>query len=348
MLRSLHPKDFKIITRVYHKSLNMSTINFSSSDLESPLVLIVEDDRMMRMQVRLAMQKAGYKILEAVDGEQGLIAYTQNQPDIVLLDAMMPVMDGFTCCSKLHELPEPYHAPVLMITGLDDKESVDRAFEVGASDYVTKPIHWPVLRQRVKRLIASHRGMVAMQELTKQLEAANQKLELLASLDGLTGVANRRHFDEYLQQEWRRLVREKLPLSLILADIDYFKLYNDSYGHPKGDECIQEVAKTIAETARRPADLVARYGGEEFAIILPNTELSGAVQVAEKIRSQVKAKAILHQNYTASKYVTISCGVAVVIPDPESSEKVLISLADKALYRAKSEGRDRVVASSID
>lgn len=324
----------------------MSSLNLSSS--EAPLILIVEDDRMMRTQVRVAMQKAGYKVIEAGNGEQGLIAYNQQKPDLVLLDAMMPVMDGFTCCTKLDELGETYPAPVLMITGLEDKKSVDRAFEVGASDYVTKPIHWPVLQQRVKRLIESHRAMVGLQELAKQLEMANKQLQELASLDGLTGVANRRRFDEYLDLEWRRLAREKLPLSLILGDIDCFKLYNDAYGHQAGDECLKQVAQILKETIKRPADLVARYGGEEFAIILPNTDLTGAVWVAKTINAKVKARAIEHPASPINEYVTISLGVASAIPDTDLLEETLIAMADRGLYQAKLEGRDRVIFSKTN
>ncbi|MDY6804476.1 MAG: PleD family two-component system response regulator [Cyanobacteriota bacterium] len=321
----------------------MSTLNLSSTSSQPPLILIVEDDRMMRMQVRLAMQKLGYKVIEAGDGEEGLMAYTQQKPDLVLLDAMMPVMDGFTYCSKLHELGEAYPSPVLMITGLDDKDSVDRAFAVGATDYVTKPIHWPVLQQRVKRSIESHRAAMALQELANKLEAANHKLQELASLDGLTGIANRRRFDEYLDSEWRRLARESLPLSLILCDIDCFKLYNDAYGHQKGDECLKQVAQIIQETVQLQGSLVARYGGEEFAVILPNTEGYGASVIAEKMLLEVQNKAIRHEASTVSKYVTMSLGISNVIPNHESSEELLIAIADKALYKAKSQGRNRAL-----
>ena len=322
----------------------MSSQNLSSASSETTLILIVDDDRMMRMQVRLAMQKAGYKVIEAGDGEQGLIAYTEQNPDLVLLDAMMPVMDGFTCCNKLHELGEPHPAPVLMITGLEDKDSVDRAFEVGATDYVTKPIHWPVLQQRVKRSIQSRKAVMAMQELTKKLEAANEQLQQLASFDGLTEVANRRRFNEYLNLEWKRLAEERLPLSLILCDIDCFKLYNDANGHQKGDECLKQVAHIIQQTITLPGALVARYGGEEFAIILPNTELTGAVKIAEIMNAEVKAEEIQHPASHVNQYVTLSLGVASVIPNVDREAEMLIGWADKALYRAKSEGRDRVIS----
>lgn len=310
--------------------------NTISLENEPPLVLVVEDDRTTRMLLRRAMEKEGYRVAEATDGEQALADYNHLQPDIVLLDAVMPVMDGFTCCRHLQSLPGGDRTPLLIITSLDDPESVDRAFEVGASDYVTKPIHWAVLRQRVRRLIQqSH--------LYQELEAANQKLRRLASLDGLTQVANRRLFDERFEKEWLRLAREQASLSLILCDVDFFKAYNDTYGHQAGDECLQQVALAITESVRRPADLVARYGGEEFAVILPNTESAGAVQVAESIRKRVEALAIVHATSTVSKYITLSLGVATLIPSSTALSATLILAADKALYQAKASGRDAVV-----
>ena len=326
----------------------MSNLNLSLSNSEPPLILIVDDHHINRQQISLELEKVGYKVIVANNGKEGLIACTENHPDLVLLDAMMPIMDGFTCCRKLQELPEENRAPVLIVTFLDDNDSVNRAFEVGAADYVTKPIHWPVLLQRVKRSLQFHQAMVAQQKLTKELEIANRELKMQASLDALTGVANRRRFDEYLHLEWRRMAREKFPLSLILADVDFFKLYNDTYGHPAGDECLKQVAQILQKTLKRPADLVARYGGEEFVAVLPNTSLSGAVRVAEKMLLELKAKAISHEGSTVSKYVTLSLGVTSVIPNNGSSEKMLIEVADKALYKAKSEGRDRLIVYEPD
>ncbi len=332
----------------------MSGMNTSvQNQKDPPLILIVDDDKSMRILLRQAMKKEGYQVAEAKDGEECLAVYERLQPDIVLLDAMMPVMDGFTCCTQLQALFEGEmpsgtlrdRTPVLMITGLDDQASVDRAFEVGASDYVTKPIHWAVLRQRVRRLLQQS-------QLYKQLELANQALQRLATSDGLTQIANRRRFDEYLDQEWRRMVREKAPLSLILCDVDFFKTYNDTYGHQAGDKCLQQVAKALSLCVSRPADLVARYGGEEFAVILPNTNAEGAVQIAEKVRFKIKALEIAHANSQVSTCLTLSLGVASIVPSHESSPAMLISAADQALYQAKAEGRDavrlaRVVMSAI-
>ncbi|MDX2096599.1 MAG: PleD family two-component system response regulator [Leptolyngbyaceae cyanobacterium bins.59] len=299
-----------------------------------PLILVVDDDRSMRMLLGLAMEREGYQVAQAQDGEQCLSMVRQLQPNMILLDAVMPGMDGFVCCQQLQTLPGGDRTPVLMITVLDDQDSVDQAFAAGATDYITKPIHWAVLRQRVRRLIEQT-------QLRQQLEQANRELERLANLDGLTQLANRRYFDEYFQQEWRRLAREQLCLSLMMVDVDFFKLYNDTYGHQAGDACLQRVAQTFRETLKRPADLVARYGGEEFIVLLPSTALEGAMHVANKLRSAVKALQIPHLRSPLEQQVTISLGVSCTVPTQDEAPATLIAAADRAVYRAKAEGRDR-------
>ncbi|MBD2446543.1 PleD family two-component system response regulator [Nostoc sp. FACHB-152] len=300
------------------------------------LVLIVDDERLNRIQLRLFVEGAGYQTVEAQNGKEALTVFGQLHPDIVLLDAMMPEMDGFECCRQLQSLDFSKYIPVLMITGLDDQESVDRAFEAGAIDYVTKPIHWPVLLQRIKRLI--HQS-----QLQQQQELLTQELQKLAIIDELTQVANRRKFEVYFDQEWRRMAREQKPLSLILCDVDFFKSYNDTYGHRVGDRCLQKVAQAIKDAARRSVDLVSRYGGEEFAVILPNTDVAGATQVAQKICSAVSSLAIPHSSSSVNSHVTLSAGVATIVPQPGSECEEMIIAADKALYQAKSMGRDRVL-----
>jgi len=182
----------------------------------------------------------------------------------------------------------------------------------------------------------------------KELEAENQQLKNLVNTDSLTKIANRRYFDECMEREWRRLRREFSPLSLIFCDLDCFKNFNDTYGHKAGDNCLQQVAKAIGETLKRPADLAARYGGEEFAIILPNTDANGAFIVAEKIRQRIKAIAIPHINSKGKqKIVTISFGVACTVPRLKGNPVDLLQSADVALYESKERGRDRVTLSSI-
>ncbi|MEP0871699.1 PleD family two-component system response regulator [Trichocoleus desertorum AS-A10] len=316
----------------------MSDISTILDQRDSPLVLVVDDDVFMRLQLRRAMEQEGYQVVEAPNGEQGLEDYKHLHPDIVLLDALMPIMDGFTFCAKLQALPSGDRTPVLMITGLEDEESVAQAFAAGATDYVTKPIHWAVLRQRVKRLIQQS-------QLHRQLESTNQVLQRLALVDGLTQLANRRCFDQHLYQSWQRLARERVALTLILCDIDCFKAYNDTYGHQAGDDCLQQIAKTISSCARRPADLAARYGGEEFALILPSTESRGGVKVAQDIQYKVKVLQLPHNSSQASHCVTLSLGIATVVPQFDSNPSALVTLADKALYQAKAAGRNQYCTS---
>ena len=316
-------------------------MNTASLFQQPPIVLVVDDDRITRQLLRRAMEQEGYQVVEAGNGEECLKAYQNYQPHIILIDAMMPVMDGFTCCTYLQKLPGGDRTPILMITSLDDKESIARAFAVGASEYVTKPIHWFVLLQRVRRLI----NQIL---LVEQLEAANLELQRLANSDGLTQVANRRRFDEYFDEEWRRHSRALLPLSLILCDIDFFKIYNDTYGHQAGDECLKLVANTISCNVKRAGDLVARYGGEEFAVILPNTLGENAFEVAQKIREKLKELQIPHVGSLVSEYVTLSLGVASTYPQQNQAKALLLASADKALYQAKTAGRDRTILNEID
>jgi diguanylate cyclase (GGDEF)-like protein len=300
---------------------------------DAPLILVADDDKVTRACLRQAMEQEGYRVVEAIDGESCLASFARLQPDVVLLDAVMPVMDGFTCCSKLQQIAGGSRTPVLIITALEDADSVNHAFESGAVDYVTKPIHWAVLYQRVRRLIQQVR-------LYSELERANLELKRLATSDGLTQVANRRHFDEYLDQEWQRMQREQGPLSLVLCDIDFFKAFNDSYGHQSGDECLRKIAAMLHEAAKRSMDLAARYGGEEFAIILPNTDRDGAEQVAQEIQESIIELSIPHRKSQVGEIVTVSIGVATTVPVPFIAPQMLIEAADRALYQAKDAGRN--------
>ncbi|MBH8573136.1 PleD family two-component system response regulator [Nostocaceae cyanobacterium CENA369] len=338
----------------------MSAISPFTISKQPPVILVADDDKTIRVLLREAMEQEGYRVVEVTDGKQCLDAYETVKPDIVLLDALMPVMDGFTCCKQLLQIARNNlmsalasldtdsalgntviskiweRTPILMITSLDDEESVDRAFEAGATDYVTKPIHWAVLRQRLRRLLQQA-------QIYKQLEAANLALQHLANVDGLTGLANRRRFDDYINTQWINLAQEEASLSLILCDIDFFKFYNDQYGHPAGDLCIQKVGAILNNKAQKHQDLVARYGGEEFAVIMPYTHATGAVYVAKTMQAGVRNLQITHDGSMVSQYVTLSMGVATTVPTWESSPSDLIVAADKALYQAKAEGRNRIV-----
>ncbi|MBN3868951.1 PleD family two-component system response regulator [Nostoc sp. JL33] len=328
-----------------------------------PLILVADDDKITRVLLRKVMQEENYRVVEVNDGKQCLDAYETIKPDIVLLDAVMPVMDGFTCCEHLRQIAKnnlisavttfdtdsPLNntvisqmwerTPILMITSLDDEESVNHAFKVGASDYVTKPINFAVLRHRLREL-------VRQAQRNKLLETAYQDLQHLANVDGLTELANRRRFDDYLKNQWIDLIQKESPLSMILCDIDFFKFYNDKYGHPAGDICLQKVGALLSLKAQKHQDLVARYGGEEFAVIMPYTPASGAVHVAAAIQAGIKDLQIVHDGSFVSQYLTLSMGIATIVPTWESSPSDLILLADKALYQAKDKGRDRFISSS--
>ncbi len=301
-------------------------------------ILLVDDDLVVRAKVSESLEQDGFEVILAKNGDDGIAAYQEYRPDLILVDAVMPILDGFEFCEQLKNLGERL-TPILMITSLDDNDSVDRAFASGATDYITKPINLSILRQRVRNLV---RQSYLIKNQLSELQQANQNLKLLANIDSLTKLSNRRDFDRYIEQEWERMKRSRSPLSLIMCDVDFFKNYNDKYLHPNGDKCLIKVAMAMRNTVRRSGDLVARYGGEEFAVILPNTDALGAVSVAEKIRLAVTDLQITHESSAIAPYVTVSVGVSTIIPTHESEFQTLIDTADRALYQAKSQGRDRV------
>lgn len=301
-------------------------------------ILLVDDDLTVRAKVSESLEEDGFEVILAKNGDDGITAYQEHRPDLILVDAIMPILDGFEFCEQLKNLGERV-TPILMITSLDDNESVDRAFASGATDYITKPINLSILRQRVRNLI---RQSHSIEKQLTELQQANQNLQLLANLDSLTKLSNRRGFDDYIENEWERMKRIQAPLSLVMCDVDFFKNYNDKYLHPTGDKCLVKVAMAMRDAVRRSGDLVARYGGEEFAIVLPNTDALGAVSVAENVRTAIKKLQITHEDSAVCEYVTISVGVSTIIPNHECDLTALIHAADKALYQAKSQGRDRV------
>lgn len=228
---------------------------------------------------------------------------------------------------------------------------------MGAVDYITKPFQIEEVLVRVTTHLKichltralEQKNRLLQQEIEEHrrtenaLQAANQELQRLAGLDSLTQIANRRHFEEYLDTEWRRHQREEQPLGLILSDIDYFKQYNDAYGHQLGDECLQQIAQTIKRQLKRPADLVARYGGEEFVIVLPNTDAAGALSVAKQIQSSISNLKLDHAKSEVSPFITLSLGVTSQIPARNGNPKQMVAVADRGLYEAKKQGRNRAV-----
>ncbi|MGI0483232.1 diguanylate cyclase [Geminocystis sp. CENA526] len=471
--------DIKYLYKLMNESDYVSENNLVES------ILIVDDQPANLRVLSKMLEGKNYKVKKAPDGESAIIAAQSNPPDLILLDILMPDMDGYTVCQQLKSNPKTKHIPVIFISALSDVFDKIKAFEVGGIDYITKPFQEEEviaritsqltiqtqrkllekeqelikkeqenLKQEIRQrkeaeailyqsralissiLNASLDGIAALEavrdtqsgeikdfrcivvnpvtaqifnsqpedltgklvfkkfinkiqpnlfpafikvvESGKSLEqdirynhktgqkwfhfiavklgdgfsvtvrdiTVRKKLELklskLATVDGLTGVYNRHFFDKTLTQEWQRCGREKQPLSLILCDVDYFKPYNDFYGHQPGDKCLIKVAKTIDNFLKRSSDFLARYGGEEFAIILPNTPLEKAVILAEKLRQEIEKLKILHKKSQVSKYITLSLGVASVIPSGDSSIESLIKMADNALYHAKESGRNQV------
>lgn len=298
---------------------------------ELQTVLIVDDSK-ANIAILAEVLRQDYKVRAATGGEKALeIALSDNPPDLILLDIVMPDMDGYEVCARLKADPQTKNIPVVFITGKEGEEDEIKGFELGACDYITKPFNPVVVKARVNT--------------QAELKRNRDYMERISYLDGLTGIANRRKFNEFLDLSWNFAKRQLLPIALIMMDIDFFKAYNDTCGHLEGDACLIQIAQALAKTAMRKTDLVARYGGEEFVCVLPGTSLENALIVAEKLRQSVLALQIPHHHFTAGSVVTISLGVAAMIPEKSAQYKQLIMAADAALYQAKESGRNKIAAA---
>ncbi len=301
-------------------------------DSEKQTILVVDDVRVNILILSKALN-ASYNVLTATNGKEALaIANSKTRPDVILLDVMMPEMDGYEVCRILKSSEETMNIPVIFITAMDSVEDEELGFELGAVDYITKPFKLRVVQARVRTHM--------------ELKRKTDMLAQFAFLDGLTDIYNRRRFDKVFLEEWRRCNRRARPLSLIMMDIDAFKPYNDYYGHAAGDECLKTVARTLVSSVSRPADLVARYGGEEFIGVLPETGCVGACLVAERMRFNIAELKIPHLHSPVSDQVTLSFGVATIIPTSNRSASDFAKAADEMVYAAKGEGRDFI--KSID
>ncbi len=274
--------------------------------------------------------------------------FQQAAPDLIIMDIIMPVMDGIEAARQIRALQqqEEEWVPIIFLSAKQKSEDIEKAIDAGGDDYLIKPVDQVVLNAKL-------RAMERIVAMRKKLQQANHALRMMSVRDGLTGIANRRYFDETLAREMKRAQRSGRPLSLIMCDIDHFKAYNDNYGHQAGDDCLKYVARTLANVSKRPGDLVARYGGEEFAIILPETNLDGAQQIAKAVHQAVEQLGLTHHYSPVADHVTISMGVATITPDRDQAIKTsirqLIKAADEALYQAKAAGRNQIaVAASSD
>lgn len=297
-------------------------------DAGLPKILVV-DDEPANIELLAAVLEEDGEILFATSGAAALTVAEAERPDIVLLDVVMPGLDGFEVCRRLKDNPATAQIPVIFVTSLDQETDEEIGLNLGAVDYVSKPINAPITRARVRTHI--------------ELKRHRDRLTDMAYMDGLTALANRRRFDEYAALEWRRARRHARPVSLALIDVDEFKRFNDRYGHIEGDGCLKRIATVLRRTLQRPGDLLARYGGEEFVCLMPETAAEGARANAERMRDAVARLGIVHDGASAAGHVTISVGVASVVVDVNSSLDELLAHADGNLYRAKSGGRNRVV-----
>ncbi|MFK4440750.1 diguanylate cyclase (GGDEF)-like protein [Caballeronia udeis] len=292
--------------------------------------ILIADDQPTNIRVLYELFRDQCDVFMATSGAQTIQICRAELPDLILLDVVMEDIDGHEVCRRLKADSLTGAIPIIFVTSQNQEADEVIALGLGAVDFITKPINPVIVRARVRT------------HLTLKLQG--DLLRASALLDGLTGVANRRKFDEDVQTDWRQCLRETAPLSLILIDIDYFKLYNDRYGHQAGDNCLKLVARALFEALRRPYDKLARYGGEEFACLLPKTELAGASAMAERMRTRVSELNVEHLGSDVDQVVTISLGVASMVPAPSVTPELLLKAADQQLYEAKRTGRARVCA----
>ena len=299
-------------------------------DVYVPTILIV-DDMATNIAILSDLLKDDYKIKVANSGQRALdLARTKDKPDLILLDIEMPNMDGYDVCKKLKSSSDTIDIPIMFVTAKNTPEDEEYGLNLGAIDYIKKPFHSGIIKIRIKNHL--------------KLKMKSKKLEELSMCDSLTGLANRRFFDEMLEKKYKETQRDVKNLAVIMIDIDYFKLYNDNYGHWMGDECLSKVAIALKKVIKRPADIVARYGGEEFVILLPDIDRSGAIKVAQSLVETISNLKIPHKYSLASSYVTISVGVAIKEIDEDISKEDLVKKADSELYRAKDSGRNKFCA----
>ncbi|MCL7489244.1 MAG: diguanylate cyclase [Desulfobulbaceae bacterium] len=317
-------------------------------------VFLVDDQAMIAEAVRRALAEEDLDFYYCQDPTEAVKKALELEPTIILQDLVMPEIDGLTMVRFYRANPTLAQVPIIVLSTKEEPEIKSKAFEYGANDYLVKLPDKVELIARIRYHSRAYINQMerdeafrALEKSQKELAAANKILEKLSSLDGLTGVPNRRRFDEVLKQEWQRAIRHSTSLSLIMLDIDFFKPYNDTYGHQGGDECLKRVAKALESAARRETDTIARYGGEEFAAILPETGSKGAREVAEALRAVVEEENIPHESSKVSDHVTISVGVATWLPERGSSPEALLGAADEALYKSKENGRNRVTSREV-
>jgi diguanylate cyclase (GGDEF)-like protein len=306
-------------------------------------ILVVDDhpDNVEIINARLSSR--GFVIETASNGEEALRMVRENPPHLILLDVMMPIMDGYEVCRRIKQDPALPYIPIILVTARDSTQDKVEGLDAGADDYLTKPINFPELEARVRSMLRIKRLQDELDQKNRELELANKRLRKLSITDGLTDLFNHRHIHELLHEEFERTRRSGEPLAVAMLDLDRFKLVNDTYGHPTGDVILYETARILRETARE-IDMVGRYGGEEFVVILPGTDEEAAAQFAERVRESVSE--YLFRDEANEVKMTVSGGVASFPGLDIDHPDVLIKRADEALYAAKEGGRNRIVRAS--
>ena len=322
-------------------------------------LLIVDDEKIVLAILSSMIKEWGYEVILAANGDEawGLLQKI-DEPIILLVDWMMAGLDGVDFCKMVKKSKNATKTHVIMLTAKRKMEDLVIGFDAGADDFLSKPVDPRELSSRLsvgrrilkykhdleQRNSVLHATTKVMEKIMEELNTVNEKLRVLSMIDELTGVANRRSMEDYLLREWGYAMRNSDPLTLIMVDVDFFKLYNDTYGHQAGDECLRKVASVLDDTITRSGDLVARYGGEEFIVALRNTDTVGGQQVGECLRKRVENLEIPHSASGISSYVTISLGVVTMVPEQGHSYNELIEKADQFMYQAKNSGCNRWVS----
>ena len=323
---------------------------FTTTNENSAMVLLVDDQAMIGEAVRRGLdQEENIDFHFCADPHQAVAQAVRLKPTVILQDLIMPGLDGLTLVREYRNNPATRDIPIIVLSTKEDALVKSAAFAAGANDYLVKLPDTIELVARIRYHSRSYLTLLQRDEAYRALRVSQQQLldtnlvlQRLMNSDGLTGLSNRRHFDEYLELEWRRAMREQSQLSLLMIDVDYFKSYNDTFGHLAGDEALRRVAEAIRGSCSRPTDLPARYGGEEFALVLPSTSPGGARLIAEKLRQMVLALDIAHTAPHADSRLSVSIGLATQTPVIGTPCRQLILAADKGLYMAKNQGRNQV------
>ncbi|EPA8365964.1 diguanylate cyclase [Vibrio fluvialis] len=294
---------------------------------EPKFTVLVVDDQATNIQLIYQLLKNEYDVLMATTGQQAIAVCREHKPDLILMDVLMPDINGWETCKILKRDPDIATIPVIFVTALTDQDDENACWDAGAVDFLQKPINANTLKHRVRAHLT--------------LKHQSDLLRSLAYVDGLTGISSRRHFDQYIETQMGHAFRKQESLGVLLIDIDFFKQYNDRYGHIAGDDCLRQVAQSLKQSCLRSADMVARYGGEEFVLVLPDTDENGLEHIAQRIKQQLEQEAIAHIGSPTS-LLTVSAGGAVYQPgDQPGSTEAMLVLADTMLYKAKAEGRNK-------